>query len=205
MRRLVIGVSGASGMPLARVLLRHLAAQPDLEIHLVVSEAADRVLRAECGDDGTQLRRYASMTYAPLDMAAPPASGSWLHDGMIVCPCSMRSLAAIATGVGSNLLHRAADVTLKERRPLLLVVRETPFNRVHLRNMDLAAAAGATIMPFIPACYTAATTLDDMMRQFSGRLLDQLRLSHTLCERWGEAGAECDPEAASPARTPVMS
>lgn len=205
MRRIVIGVSGASGMPLARVLLRHLAAQPELEIHLVVSEAADRVSRAECGDDGAELRRYAHNVYAPLDMAAPPASGSWLHDGMIVCPCSMRSLAAIATGVGSNLLHRAADVTLKERRPLLLVVRETPFNRVHLRNMDLAAAAGATIMPFIPAFYTAATTLDDVMRQFSGRLLDQLRLPHNLCERWGEGRREPEAGGASPARTPTMS
>lgn len=187
MRRIVVGVSGASGMPLARTLLRRLAALPDLELHLVVSAAADQVLRAECGDDGEDLRRCAHMVHAPTDMAAPPASGSWRHDGMIVCPCSMSSLAAIATGVGMNLIHRAADVTLKERRPLLLVVRETPFNRVHLRNMDLAAAAGATIMPFMPAFYTPADTLDDMMRHFCGRLLDQLRIPHDLCDRWGEA------------------
>lgn len=187
MRRIVVGVSGASGMPLARTLLRRLAALPDLELHLVVSAAADQVLRAECGDGGEDLRRCAHMVHAPTDMTAPPASGSWRHDGMIVCPCSMSSLAAIATGVGMNLIHRAADVTLKERRPLLLVVRETPFNRVHLRNMDLAAAAGATIMPFMPAFYTPADTLDDMMRHFCGRLLDQLRIPHDLCDRWGEA------------------
>ena len=185
MRRIVIGVSGASGMPLARTLLRSLAALPDLELHLVVSAAADQVLRAECGDDGEELRRCAHRVHAPSDMTAPPASGSWRHEGMIVCPCSMSSLAAIATGVGMNLIHRAADVTLKERRPLLLVVRETPFNRVHLRNMELAAAAGATIMPFMPAFYTPASTLDDMMRHFCGRLLDELRIQHDLYDRWG--------------------
>ncbi|MBD5608098.1 MAG: UbiX family flavin prenyltransferase, partial [Desulfovibrio sp.] len=106
--------------------------------------------------------------------------------GMIVCPCSMSSLAAIATGVGSNLIHRAADVALKERRPLVLAIRETPYNLTHIRNMLAATEAGAIIMPFSPAFYTGDQSLSDLARQFAGRMLDQLRLPHALCRRWGE-------------------
>lgn len=184
MRRIVVGVSGASGMPLARTLLRHLAALPELEIHLIVSGGAEKVLRAECGSGVDALARHAHTVHAADDMAAGPSSGSWRHSGMIVCPCSMSSLASIACGVGSNLIHRAADVTLKERRPLIIVARETPLSSIHLRNMQLVTEAGATVMPFTPAFYNGAASLEDMMRHFCGRLLDQLDISHTLCARW---------------------
>ncbi len=184
MRRIVIGVSGASGMPVAASLLRHVSKLGDVEVHLVVTEGARRVLAEECGEGVEILEQYAHRVYGSDELGSSPASGSWQHEGMIVCPCSMSSLAAIATGAGHNLVHRAADVTLKERRPLVLVVRETPFSLVHLRNMTLATEAGAVIMPFMPAFYTGLTNLEDMLRNFTGRVLDQLRIPHSLCSRW---------------------
>ena len=111
---------------------------------------------------------------------------------MVVCPCSMSSLASIATGAGTNLLHRAADVTLKERRPLILVPRESPLSRIHLRNMLWASEAGAVIMPFMPAFYSGEDTLEGLMGQFCGRIFDQLGLSHQLCRRWqGPSDERC--------------
>lgn len=157
---------------------------PDLEIHLIISVQAEHVLRAECGLGVEALTRFAHTCHDAADMAAGPASGSWRHEGMIVCPCSMSSLASISNGAGMNLLHRAADVTLKERRPLLLVARETPLNLIHLRNMQIVAEAGATIMPFTPAFYNGPVSLEVMMRHFAGRMLDQLRIPHRLCARW---------------------
>lgn len=180
--RLVFGVSGASGMPLAEAVLAAFASLDNLEIHLIVSRGAAAVMRAEAAC----LELPAHCRHDCDNLAAPPASGSWLHDGMIICPCSMSSLAAIATGTGRNLLHRAADVCLKERRPLIVVARETPLNLIHLRNMTLAAEAGAIIMPFVPAFYTGTNDMDAAMRQFAGRMLDLLRIPHNLCRRWGE-------------------
>lgn len=118
MHRLVLGISGASGMPLAQAVLENLATVSDLEVHLIISAGAERVLQAECGIPSAALARYAHAVHESSDMAAGPSSGSWHHDGMIICPCSMSSLASIASGAGSNLIHRAADVTLKERPPL---------------------------------------------------------------------------------------
>lgn len=119
------------------------------------------------------------------DMSAAPASGAWQNAGMIICPCSMSSLASIASGAGINLIHRSADVTLKERRPLIIAPRETPLNLIHLRNMQSVTRAGATIMPFAPAFYNNTTSFKDMMQYFSGRMLDQLHIEHNLCLRWG--------------------
>ena len=183
MPRIVFGVCGASGMPLAQAVLAAFAAVPDLEVHLVLTHAARQVIAAECGG-ASALERYAARVYAPDDFAAGPSSGSWQHDGMIVCPCSASSLAAIAQGAGRHLVHRAADVTLKERRPLVLALRETPLSRLHLHNMLAASAAGAVIMPFMPAFYLRDANLGGMMRHFAGRLLDQLHLAHDLGERW---------------------
>ena len=166
MHRLVLGISGASGMPLAQAVLENLATVSDLEVHLIISA------------------RYAHAVHESSDMAAGPSSGSWHHDGMIICPCSMSSLASIASGAGSNLIHRAADVTLKERRPLVIVARETPLNLIHLKNMQAVTEAGAVVMPFTPAFYTRDTSLEAMMRHFTGRLLDQFRIEHHLCKRW---------------------
>ena len=186
MRRIIVGISGASGMPLANTLLHALRAAPGTEIHLIISSAAQEVLRAECGCDDSLLRACAHAAYDPADIAAPPASGSWRHSGMIVCPCSMATLAAIAHGTGHNLLHRAADVCLKERQPLVLVPRETPLSRIHLRNMLAAQEGGAIIMPPCPAFYGQPRTLQDILDHTAGRIMDQLHIPHSLGHRWKE-------------------
>lgn len=210
MKRFVVGISGASGMPLAVTLLRGLRAaaralpgQPDLpgrpdlpgesdlsggvQVHLVVSDAARQVLALESDLRAEDLLALADVVHDARDFGAPPSSGSWPHDGMVVCPCSMSTLAAIAHGTGSNLLHRAADVTLKERRPLVLVVRETPLSRVHLRNMLAAAEAGAVIMPPCPGFYARPARVQDILDHLAGRILDQIGVPNALAARWGEA------------------
>ncbi len=188
--RLVFGISGASGMALARMALECYSAIHGLEIHLIISPAAKNVMAEEMGLEPSSLSRYAAATYEPDDFGAPMASGSWPCAGMIVCPCSMASLGAIANGCGTNLLHRAADVMLKERRPLVLSCRETPLNLVHLRNMLAAAEAGAIMAPFIPAFYCGDGSMQGAMRQFCGRMLDLLRIPHNLCERWRDAATK---------------
>ena len=183
-KRLLFAVCGASGMPLASCVLKNLRSIEDLEIHLLISPTARKVFASEGVPD---LEKLAHRVYAADDFSAGPASGSWLSLGMIVCPCSMASLAAIATGNGSHLIHRAADCMLKERRPLILVPRETPLNRLHLTNMLAAHDAGAVIMPFMPAFYTGQRDLEHLARQFSGRLVDQLGIPHQLCVRWQDS------------------
>jgi 4-hydroxy-3-polyprenylbenzoate decarboxylase len=160
-----------------------------MAVHLLVSPAAARV--AEHEDPGgvaclEELTRLAHQTHDPLDPAGPMASGSWLHDGMVICPCSMSTLAAIANGCGRNLIHRAADVCLKERRPLILVTRETPLSRIHLVNMLAATEAGAIIMPPCPAYYTGASSLEEASRHFAARILDLLGLPAPSAVRWPE-------------------
>lgn len=183
-KRIVVGVSGASGMPLAQQLMQILHHTPDVETHLIVSPGAVRVLHEECSCGLEALTGFADKTHDAADMAAGPSSGSWQHNGMIICPCSMSSLASIASGAGMNLLHRAADVTLKERRPLIIVARETPLNRIHIENMHRLVRAGATIMPFVPAFYALPQTIEDMLVHFCGRLLDQLGLHTSMFRRW---------------------
>lgn len=184
-RRIILAVSGASGMEYARHLARALRAIPNLELHGIVSDGARQVLRHELGMHPGELDTCFHVLHDATNIAAPPASGSWRHDGMIVCPCSMASLAAIANGVGTNLLHRAADVTLKERRPLVLVARETPLNEIHLTNMLRAHHAGAVIMPPCPGFYHRPENIDALLAHFTGRLLDQLGLPHDLYTPWG--------------------
>ena len=181
---LLVGVSGASGMPLALHLLRHCRALPGLSVQLIVSRGAEAVLRAEGGTCLGELHALADAVFDPDDMAAPPASGSWPHDGMIIAPCSMNTLGALAAGLTANLLQRAAGVCLKERRPLVLVTRESPLSRIHLRNMLALQEAGAVIMPFSPGFYLQPHSLDDMLAHFCGRIFDQLRIDHPL-GRWG--------------------
>ncbi len=171
-------------MPVAHRLLSHLHERKDIEVHLIISQGAQCVMRTEHMDDAQSFTNLAHTVHADHDMSAGPASGSWQHDGMIICPCSMSSLASIAHGMGSNLIHRSADVTLKERRPLIIVPRESPLSPIHLQNMLSLSQNGATIMPFFPAFYTPATDIQAMMQHFCGRLLDQLRIPHTLCQRW---------------------
>lgn len=171
-------------MPLTVTLLKALAWAPDVEIHLIISDAARQVLQLESGMHASELEELADVVYAPQDYGAAPASGSWQHAGMVICPCSMATLGAVANGLGANLLHRAADVTLKERRPLILVPRETPLNRMHLRNMLAADEAGAIIMPPNPGFYSRPTTIQDLLDHLTGRILDQLGIAHSLIKRW---------------------
>ncbi len=184
MPRIIVGISGASGMPLIKTMLKQFASVPSLELHLIISKGAIKVMQAEGNYKLKDFTKYAHTIHDESNMAAGPASGSWQHDGMLVCPCSMASLAFIANGNGTNLIHRAADVSLKERLPLIIVPRETPYNLIHLRNMQQLCTAGASIMPFNPAFYTKDTSLKGMMRHFAGRVLDQFKIEHKLCHRW---------------------
>lgn len=179
-----MAVTGASGMPYAEILAGYLGAV--CELHLIVSHAGWLVWDQETGRNRQDLLNMAFRHYTQEDLAAPPASGSWRHQGMVICPCSMASLAAVARGLGANLIHRAADVTLKERRRLILVTRETPLNSIHLENMLAATRAGAVIMPASPGFYHQPQSLRDVVSQLVGRILDTLDIDHDLAPRWGE-------------------
>lgn len=185
-RRILLAVTGASGMPYALTLARALAAAPGVELSCIVTDAARTVLAVETEAGPDAFAGLAARTFGQDELAAPPASGSWRHAGMVVCPCSMASLAAIARGLGSTLVHRAADVCLKERRPLVLVPRETPLSRVHLENMLAAHAAGAHIAPACPGFYHRPQSLQDLCDHLAGRILDILDIPHDLCPRWGQ-------------------
>lgn len=182
-KRIILAVTGASGAQYAADVAQALAAA-GVELHLILSDAARTVMKLE-EVDSTSFAG-ATQEHAMTDIAAAPASGSWQHHGMIVCPCSMASLAAIATGFGSNLIHRSADVTLKENRKLVLVVRETPLNEIHLNNMLAAKRAGAIILPASPGFYHKPKSVADLTRHVAGKVLDQLNIPHDLFQRWGE-------------------
>ncbi len=185
-KRIILAVTGASGQQYALALARALSLSPDVELHLIVSEAAKQVMALETDFQPGDLEALAVASYGEKDIAAPPASGSWRHAGMIVCPCSMASLAAITQGLGTNLIHRAADVTLKEGGKLILVTRETPLSLIHIKNMLAAKEAGSTIVPASPGFYHKPRTIDDLVNQLAGRVLDQLDIGHSLFKRWGE-------------------
>ena len=191
--RLTLAMTGASGVILAREALRALEADGRVErVHFVASENSLRVLAEELGVAGrTNLvekllgaKPKKIVQHSDADVGAAIASGSHPLNGMIVLPCSMGTLAKIALGLADSLIARAADVTLKERRPLILCVRETPFNRIHLRNMTLAAEAGATIFPCIPAFYNRPVDSDEMARQFAYRVLAHLGLPQKDAYVW---------------------
>jgi 4-hydroxy-3-polyprenylbenzoate decarboxylase len=185
MNRYVVAITGASGMIYARELLAYFATHPDLELHAVISGAGEQVLTLELGLTPPDLAP-AAIWHRVDDFTSPLASGSFRARAMVVVPCSMGSLGAIAQGVGRNLIHRAGEVFLKERRPLILVVRETPLSLIHLRNLARAAEAGATIFPACPGFYHQPQNLEELARQFAGRILDHLGLDHQLTRRWGE-------------------
>jgi polyprenyl P-hydroxybenzoate/phenylacrylic acid decarboxylase-like protein len=183
-QRIVVGVTGSSAPQLGLTVLQALREVPGLEVHLVVSAGAVRSIEAEMGVSPLVFEELADAVHAPHDMAAPISSGSFKTLGMIVVPCSMRSLAAIATGNASDLVGRAADVCLKERRRVVLVTRETPLNLVHIRNMETVTLAGGTILPPVPAFYHRPQTIEDLLRQTAGKVLDQFDLPHQLFRRW---------------------
>ncbi len=196
-RRYVVGVTGASGSLCARSVLRELARHPEVErVHVVLSTFSLQTINAELGaaakDEAEGLRALFEgappervMLHRPSDMAASISSGSYPVDGMVVVPCSGGTLAAIANGTSGNLLQRAAEVTLKERRPLVLAFRESPLSLVHIENMRRAALAGAAIFPLTPSFYNRPKGMDEIVEQFSARIFDLLRLPHSLGKRWG--------------------
>jgi 4-hydroxy-3-polyprenylbenzoate decarboxylase len=183
--RLVIGLSGASGVAYG---IRLLEACTDLglESHLVMTKPAEMTIGYETKLSPKQVAAKANYTYAIADIAAPIASGSFRTKGMIVAPCSVRTMSEIATGVTTNCLTRAADVMLKERRPLILMVRETPLHLGHLRTMAALAEMGAIILPPVPAFYAEPKTLADLVDQMAGRALDLLGYDWPDMKRWGE-------------------
>jgi polyprenyl P-hydroxybenzoate/phenylacrylic acid decarboxylase-like protein len=185
--RLVVGMAGSSAPQLGVAMLRRLQEIEGVETHFVMSEGAKLSARLEAGLEPEEIQALADVSYDARDLGAAISSGSFLTHGMAVVPCSMRTLAAVATGNTTDLLSRAADVTLKERRPLVLVTRESPLNLIHLRNMETVTLAGGTILPPVVGFYHRPTTIEELVDQIVGKVLDQLHIPHQLFERWGGA------------------
>lgn len=183
MRRIIVGISGASGIVLGVRALDMLRAA-GVETHLVMSKSAELTLHHELDIGSDELRARADVVHAVKNVGASIASGSFLTDGMLIAPCSVRTMSEIASGVTSTLLTRAADVVLKERRRLVLMVRETPLHTGHLRTMTALSEMGAVIAPPVPAFYTGATTLDEFVTQSVGRALDLFGIRDTPINRW---------------------
>jgi flavin prenyltransferase len=183
--RLVVAVTGASGAAYG-VRVLDACAELGVKTHLVASRAAVLTVKSETGLSLAALSAKASVTYKPGDIGAAIASGSYRTLGMIVAPCSIRTMSEIATGVTGSLISRAADVTLKERRPLVLLVRETPFHLGHLRTMVSLTEMGAIIAPPLPALYAKPKTIEAMIDQSVGRALDLFGLDWSPVQRWGE-------------------
>jgi 4-hydroxy-3-polyprenylbenzoate decarboxylase len=202
-RKVVVGVTGASGAPYARRLLALLAErareQRDLELGCVLSATARTVWGIECGGAPEDL---GIAVYAPNDFAAPFASGSAGWHAMVVIPCSMSAAGRIAHGTGESLLTRAADVMLKERRTLIVVPRETPMSVIHLENLVILARAGALVLPACPAFYGQPRTLGDAVDTVVGRVLDHIGVEHELVRRWGASPPD---EGAGDRRAPQES
>lgn len=184
-KRLVVGISGATGIVYGVRLLQMLQ-QTDIETHLVVSKAGDMTRAYETDISLKALRELADVAYNINDVGAAISSGSFRTMGMVIVPCSVKTVAEVANGLGQNLLSRAADVVLKERRRLVMVVRETPLSLIHLKNMVSVTEAGGIIMPPVPAFYTQPETLDDVVDHTVGRLLDLFDIDTQHMKRWGE-------------------
>ncbi len=184
MRRIVVGITGASGSVYGYSALRALKECTDVETHLVLSYQAHRAIELETDKTVADFEALADIVYPDHDLAASISSGSFLTDGMLVIPCSVKSASAIAHSLNANLLVRAADVCLKERRRLVLVVRETPLHLGHLRTLTQLAEMGAVILPPIPAMYAKPRSIDDIVAHTVGKALDQLGIANELFTRW---------------------
>jgi flavin prenyltransferase len=195
--RLIVGITGASGVVYGARLLTLLKRLP-VETHLVISRSAEMTLALETDLKPGDLRARANVVHAIGDIAAPISSGSFQTLGMIIAPCSIRSMSEIASGMTTTLLTRAADVVLKERRRLVLAVRETPLHTGHLRTMTALSEMGAVIAPPVPAFYAKPQTLDEMIDHSLGRLLDLFGFDSGTVRRWGEAPATAKPDTAEP-------
>ena len=184
-KRIVVGISGASGV-IYGVRILQLLSEKDFEIHLIMSQAGKQNIEIETPFTSGEVAAMASYSYENEDVGAALASGSFLTEGMVVAPCTIKTLSGIANSYTGNLLIRAADVTLKEKRKLVLVVRETPLHKGHLRLMTMAADMGAHLLPPIPSFYHRPKSLDDIINQTIGKIFDYLGIEHNLFSRWGE-------------------
>ena len=182
--RLIVALTGATGVVLGVRFLQALREADGVEVHLIVSKWAQQTLEHETTVTMDDLRALASHVHPPGDMTAVISSGSFATDGMVIVPCSMRTLAAVAHGYGDNLIHRAADVTLKERRPLVIVPRETPLSPIQLENMLGLARLGVSIMPPVPAFYNHPASVEEVVDHIVGRVLDQVGLPAAFSRRW---------------------
>ncbi len=198
MKRLIVGMTGATGAVFG-VRLLEILAETEIETHLVVSKWAQRTLEHETGLTLRHLQGLADQSYGSAEMNAAISSGSFRTDGMVIAPCSARSLAAIAGGMGEHLVHRAADVILKERRPLVLLVREAPLNAIHLENMLRLARMGAVMFPPLPAFYNQPQSIEDLVDHILYRVLDQFDIDPGFDRRWdgvmNKAGGDLTPES----------
>ncbi|MCL6479025.1 MAG: UbiX family flavin prenyltransferase [Peptococcaceae bacterium] len=182
--RIIVGISGASGAIYGIRLLEVLALEKNIETHLVISRAAEITIAHETSYDLNYVRGLARKVYGMENIGAPIASGSFQTDGMIIAPCSVKTLSAIANSYNDNLMVRAADVVLKERRKLVLLVRETPLHLGHIRLMEQVTMAGGILMPPVPAFYHRPKELDDIINQTVGKALDLVGVPHQLFRRW---------------------
>lgn len=189
-RRLIVGITGATGVIYGVRLLQLLREIPGVESHLMISDAGVLNLHQELEMRRKQVEALAHVVHNVRDIGAAVASGSFQSDGMIIAPCSMKTLAAVATGLSDNLITRAADVVLKERRRLVLMVRETPFNLAHLRNMTSVTEMGGVIFPPLPGFYHRPQSIAEMVDHTLGRVLDLFAIQHTLTPRWNGLKAD---------------
>lgn len=192
--RVVVAITGATGAVLGIRLLEVLG-QLGIETLLVLSEWARATIKLETDLSGAEVRALASRTYSSRDLAASISSGSFRTDGMVVCPCSMKTLSAIRIGFSDNLITRAADVTLKERRRLVLVTREAPLSEIHLENMHYLARAGAVIFPPTVAYYARPSSVEEVTDHVVGRVIDQLGIEHSLTNRWKDGRMSSNGDA----------
>ncbi|MDL2261525.1 UbiX family flavin prenyltransferase [Methanimicrococcus sp. OttesenSCG-928-J09] len=182
---LIIGISGASGAGYGIRLLEILK-ETDIQTHLIMTKAAAEIIQTETDYDPADVKKLADFVWDEKDFSAPIASGSYKTAGMIIAPCSMKTLGQVAAGIADNLLVRAADVCLKEERKLVLMARETPLNLIHLENMVTAKKAGATILPASPGFYSRPETIDDLYNIMAGRALDLAGIENDVYKRWKE-------------------
>ncbi len=182
-QKILMAITGASGA-IYGIRLLQILRDLNIETHLIISKAAEVTISYESNYNIKDIKKMASHCYSINDIGASPASGSYKFDGMIIAPCSMKSLAEIATGIGGNLISRSADVMLKEHRRLVLMTRETPLNDIHLKNMLTASRAGAIIAPPMPAFYNKPTNLEEVIDHNIGRVLDLFKIDSGIIKEW---------------------
>jgi polyprenyl P-hydroxybenzoate/phenylacrylic acid decarboxylase-like protein len=181
---LIIGITGASGAIYGIRLLEVLSASKEVETHLIISEAGEKMIRHETDWDLEQVKKLADICYDINDIGAELSSGSFKRDGMVIAPCSMKTLSSLANSYADNLISRAADTTLKERKRLVLLAREAPLHLGHLRNMVKLTEMGAVVFPPVPAFYHKPETIQDLVDHTIGRVLDMFDIEHNLFTRW---------------------